>query len=74
MRQSRVSLWTGWTLGGLIIAFCLMDGVMKLVHPQFVIDATREIGWPAASDTLTALGVVLLGSAWRACEATAPPT
>ncbi len=59
-RQAKASLWAGWTLSGLIIAFCLMDGVMKLFQPQFVIDATKEIGWPADPTTLTALGVILL--------------
>ena len=33
---------------------------MKLFHLQFVIDATREIGWPADPVTLSALGVILL--------------
>jgi hypothetical protein len=59
-RQTKALLWTGWTLSGLIIAFCLMDGLMKLFHPKFVIDATNEIGWPADAVTLTALGVILL--------------
>ena len=31
-------------------------------QPQFVIDATREIGWPADSETLAALGAILLAS------------
>ena len=35
---------------------------MKLFHPQFVIDATTEIGWPADPTTLTTLGVILLVS------------
>jgi len=61
-RPATSSLWAGWILSGLVIAFCLMDGVMKLFHPQFVIDATSEIGWPADPATLTALGVILLAS------------
>ncbi len=59
-RQTKSSLWAGWTLSGLIIAFCLMDGAMKLLHPQFVIDATSDIDWPADPTTLTALGVILV--------------
>lgn len=59
-RQTKAFLRAGWILSGLIIAFCLMDGVMKLFHPQFVIDATKGIGWPADPDTLTALGLILL--------------
>jgi len=62
-RRAGPSLWAGRTLSGLVIAFCLMDGVMKLVHPQFVIDATKGIGWPADPTTLALLGVVLLAAA-----------
>ena len=50
----------GWVLSGLVIAFCLMDGAMKLFHPQFVVDATQGIGWPADPTTLTVLGMILL--------------
>jgi len=39
-----------------------MDGIMKFVQPQFVIDATREIGWPADHVTLGVLGFLLLAS------------
>ncbi len=61
-KEASWPLWAGWALSGLIIAFCLMDGLMKLFHPQFVVDATSEIGWPADTATLTTLGVVLLVS------------
>ena len=54
------SVWGGRILSGLAIAFFVMDGVMKLVQPQAVIDATRQIGWPTDPVTLTALGLVLL--------------
>ena len=37
---SRVQLWTGRILTGLAALFFLFDGVMKLVKPQFVVDAT----------------------------------
>jgi hypothetical protein len=36
------------------------DGVMKLIQPQVVIDATRQIGWPADPATLTTLGLIFL--------------
>jgi DoxX-like family len=61
-RQTKPAPRLGWTLSGLSIAFCLMDGVMKLFHPQFVIAATKGIGWPADPAMLTALGVILLVS------------
>ncbi|HUZ67184.1 MAG TPA: DoxX family protein [Beijerinckiaceae bacterium] len=59
-RQSKWAFRTGWIFSGLVIAFCLMDGVMKLFHPQVVVAATEQIGWPADPRTLTALGVILL--------------
>ncbi len=55
-------VWIGRGLSGLAIAFFVMDGVMKLIQPQFVIAATRDIGWPADPATLTVLGCLLLVS------------
>jgi hypothetical protein len=54
------AVWGGWILSGLAIAFFIMDGVMKLIQPQVVIDATRQIGWPADPATLTTLGLIFL--------------
>jgi hypothetical protein len=54
------AIWIGRFLSALAILFFVMDGVMKLVGPQVVIDATKQIGWPVDSMTLTALGVILL--------------
>jgi hypothetical protein len=56
------SVWIGHILSGIAIAFFVLDGVMKLVQPQVVIDATREIGWPVDPMTLTALGLILLAA------------
>ena len=53
-------IWVGRALTGLVAAFFVVDGTMKLIQPQFVIDATREIGWPTDSTTLTVLGILLL--------------
>jgi hypothetical protein len=55
-------IWVGRVLSGLASAFFVMDGVMKLIQPQFVIDATRGIGWPTDATTLTVLGCLLLAS------------
>ena len=46
----------GRILSGLAIVFFVMDGAMKLVQPQAVIEATRQIGWPTDPMTLLALG------------------
>jgi hypothetical protein len=54
------SVWAGRILSGLAIAFFIMDGVMKLVQPQVVVDATRAIGWSADATTLAILGIILL--------------
>ena len=37
------AIWVGRILSALAIAFFVMDGVMKLIQPQVVIDATRQI-------------------------------
>jgi len=56
------SVWIGRSLSGIAIAFFVLDGAMKLVQPQIVIDATGQIGWPVDSMTLTVLGLILLAS------------
>ena len=53
-------IWIGWVLSGLAAAFFALDAVMKLIQPQFVIDSTRGIGWPADPVTLWVLGGLLL--------------
>lgn len=55
---SRKSLWTGRILSGLVAAFFLMDAVMKLFKPAFVVEATVQLGYPASC--IVGLGVVLL--------------
>jgi hypothetical protein len=59
-RGGAAFIWTGRALTALAAAFFVMDGAMKLIQPQFVIDATRGIGWPTDSVTLAVLGVLLL--------------
>lgn len=44
-------------IGGLPAAFLLLDGVMKLFKPDFVVKATVELGFPEAA--IVPLGVVL---------------
>jgi hypothetical protein len=47
-------------LTGIVAVFLLLDGVMKLVQPQVVIDTTLQLGYPQA--TITGMGVVLIAS------------
>jgi hypothetical protein len=57
------SLWAGRILSGLVILFLAMDGTMKLVPLQPVIDTTAQLGWPTDTATLRTLGVLTLASA-----------
>ena len=41
--------WTGYIVTGLITAFMLLDGVLKLIKIQPVIDGTVRLGYPESS-------------------------
>jgi hypothetical protein len=60
--RGQISVWGGRIVSGLAVAFFILDGVMKLIQPRFVIDATAGIGWPTDTVTLATLGIVLLVS------------
>lgn len=47
-------------MGGLATLFLLVDGGMKLVKPQFVVEATTKLGYPES--VIVGLGVVLVAS------------
>jgi hypothetical protein len=51
-------LWAGHLLGALPALFLLLDAVMKLVKPAFVVEATEGLGYPES--VIVGLGVVLL--------------
>jgi DoxX-like family len=51
-------LWTGRILSALPVLFMLMDGVMKLMKPDFVVKATTQLGYPES--VILPLGIVLL--------------
>ena len=57
-RPSKAALWTGRVMSGLPALFLLFDAAMKLVKPQFVVDATVRLGYPEG--VIVPLGVVLL--------------
>ena len=61
-RRAESALWAGRAMSGLAILFLTMDGVMKFVQPQVVIDTTRQLGWPADNATLVTVGGLLLVS------------
>jgi DoxX-like protein len=53
------TVWLGWVLCGLVIAFLLLDAIMKLIAPSFVLEAGQSIGFPGLSMT-RGLGLLLL--------------
>jgi DoxX-like family len=55
---SKGSLWTGRILSILAILFFLMDAVMKLLKPAFVVDATVKLGYQ--ENVIQGLGIALL--------------
>jgi hypothetical protein len=54
---SKGMLWAGYILSGLSGLFMLMDGVMKLVKPAFVVEATAKLGYQES--VILGLGIVL---------------
>ena len=58
LNVSKGRLWTGRVLSTLSALFMLMDAVMKLMKPDFVVKATTQLGY--AEDVILPLGIVLL--------------
>src|ERR1700745_1778956 len=55
---SKGSLWAGHILSILSILFFLMDAVMKVLKPAFVVDATVKLGYQEG--VIQGLGIALL--------------
>ena len=55
---SKARLWTGRILSALPALFLLMDGIMKVMKPDFVVKATVELGYP--EEVIFGLGIVVL--------------
>jgi hypothetical protein len=53
-------IWSGRVLSGLVSAFLLFDGTMKLFKPVVVVKTTVELGYPESS--IVGIGLVLLVS------------
>jgi hypothetical protein len=51
-------LWTGRILSALIVLLMLLDGVMKLRKPPFVVEATTKLGYPES--TIVGIGIAAL--------------
>jgi hypothetical protein len=55
---SKGILWAGWVLSALSGSFLFVDGVMKLIKPAVVVEATVQLGYPES--VILGLGIVLL--------------
>src|SRR5262245_22684916 len=56
--SNRWATWIGYGLSGLVIAFMLFDGGIKLVPLDVVITATAELGYPASVGFARGLGIL----------------
>jgi DoxX-like protein len=52
------ALWAGRVLSTLAVLFFVMDGVMKLFKPSFVVTATIGLGFPESE--IVGIGIALL--------------
>jgi hypothetical protein len=48
----------GYLMSGLVVAFMLFDGTMKLVPLDVVIQSTAELGYPASPAFARGLGII----------------
>ena len=55
---SKSSLWAARVVSGLTALFLLLDGVMKLFKPAFVVDGTVQLGY--SESVIIPLGAVLV--------------
>lgn len=46
--SSKAMVWTGWVMSGLVIAFMLFDGGIKLVPLDIVIKTSEQMGIPGS--------------------------
>lgn len=53
-------LWTGRVLSGLVIAFLLMDAIMKLIPLEPVLKASTDLGFVSTVSLARGLGLLLL--------------
>jgi hypothetical protein len=58
--NTKAALWTGRVMSGLVILFLTVDGAIKLVPIQPVIDSLRELGYPTSVSFARFIGVVTL--------------
>ncbi len=54
---SKIARWAGYVLSAVAAAFMVLDGVMKLLKPEFVIKATTDLGY--SEEVIVPLGIAL---------------
>jgi hypothetical protein len=54
----KLSVWAGRIISALPALFLLFDGIMKLVKPPLVVEATAQLGYKES--VIVGLGVVLI--------------
>ena len=70
--QEKTMRRIGWVMSGVVIAFMLFDGTIKLIPLDVVITTTAGLGYPASPNFARALGIVgLLCTALYALPRTA---
>ena len=55
---SKVMLWAGRAMSAITSLFVLLDGLMKLLKPAPVVEATARLGYP--ENLILGLGILLL--------------
>ncbi len=55
---SKKMLWTSYIISVLPSLFLMLDGVLKLIKPAAVVEATEKLGYPES--VILPLGIVLL--------------
>jgi hypothetical protein len=58
--SARWPIWTGRVLSGLVVAFLLVDGAIKLVPIAVVTETMAQLGWPQSDALARLLGVLTL--------------
>jgi len=56
--SNKGALWAGRIISALPALFLLLDGIMKLVKPVFVVEATVQLGYPES--VIIGLGALLI--------------
>ena len=60
MTKDKLGRIASYTMSGVVIAFMLLDGGMKLVPLDVVIKSTAELGYPPSPELARGLGIVAL--------------